>query len=240
MVLKNAAQCYLGADLVKKIYLGSKLVYTYMTPAPPVVSEESMLGSNSAETYTEGSTSWGQLTLSAGCTTSKDGIEIQNSQTYVSASTSGLSYPMTFEFKGRIDDACYRPQGSNPGMLFGFGASANSWFNCVTCYATSDQGITIDSVLTRGKIKTGVKPKYAHIIVVINSSAALTLYINGTNNAWTASADSATRANKTYIYNGEGSGRFIGAINTMRWWNSALSMTEIEELFASDDDNYVL
>ncbi len=68
----------------------------------------------------------------------------------------------------------------------------------------------------------------------------LTMYMNGANNIWTANSNWAIRAEKTYIYNGQGEGRFVGAINTMRWWDTALSKMEIEELFSLDDDNYTL
>ena len=97
MILKYAKSVMLGSKQVKKIYLGSKLVYTYM-PAAPKVSEDTIAGDNQASSYVDGSTTWGDLTLSKGCTTSSDGVEIQKEQTYVSVNTSGMSYPMTFEF----------------------------------------------------------------------------------------------------------------------------------------------
>lgn len=239
MVLKNAKGCYWGESLVKKIYLGAKLVYTYIVASPPVVSEENMQGSNAAETYVEGSTTWGDLTLSSGCDISKDGVEVQNEQTYLSAEILDLSYPMSFEFKGRIDDKCYNAQAYNPGMLFGLSPTENSWATGITCYATTDYGIIIDTTgaMTICTYKT---PTYVHIVIVVNSSGKLTMYMNGINNVWTANANSATMSEKKYIYNGQGDGRFVGAINTMRWWDVALSTTEIEELFSLDDDNYTL
>lgn len=239
MVLKDAPSVYLGSNTVKKIYLGSKLVYSNVTPAPPVVAEESMMSSNDAESYEAGSTSWGSLTLSSGCKVSKDGIEIQSDETYVSAAVSGLSYPMTFEFKGRIDSECYRAQTNCPGMIFGLAPIQDDWGNGVTCYATSDYGIIIDTAVAMA-ITTSVTSTYVHIIVVIDSSGALTMYINGRSNSWTLASCAATTANKTYIYNGQGVGRFVGSINTMRWWDTAISTTEIDELFASDDDKYTL
>lgn len=90
------------------------------------------------------------------------------------------------------------------------------------------------------KICTYKTPNYAHIILVVNSSGTLTMYINGINNTWTTTSDSAIMSEKKYIYNGEGLGRFIGAINTMRWWDVALTTEEITELFSSDDSNYTL
>ena len=239
MVLKNAKACYWGANLVKKIYLGAKLVYTYITSAPPVVSEENMIGSNSAETYVEGSTTWGDLTLSSGCNISKDGVEIQNEETYLSSEISGVSYPMSFEFKGRVDDASYKAQANNPGMLFGLSPTENTWATGITCYSTTDYGIIIDTIGAM-TIKTYKTPTYVHIVLVVNSTGKLTMYMNGVNNTWTANANSAIRAEKKYMYNGQGDGRFVGAINTMRCWDVALSTQEVEELFSLDDDDYTL
>lgn len=239
MVLKDAKNTFLGSNLVKKIYLGAKLVYTYITSSPPVVSEENMHSSNSAEIYEEGSETWGDLTLSSGCEVSKDGIEIQNEETYVSAEIEGISYPMSFEFKGRIDSEGYKLQYDNPAMLFGLSPEQNTWGTGITCYATTDYGIIIDTTgaMTICTYKT---PTYVHIVLVVDSSGNLTMYMNGIENTWNASANYAIMAEKTYIYNGQGLGRFIGAINTMRWWDVALSKNEIKELFSADSDEYIL
>ena len=239
MVLKEAKSVFLGANTVKKIYLGDKLVYSYITSAPPIVAEDNMMGSNSAESYEEGSTSWGDLTLSSGCTVSQDGIEIQSEETYLSSNISGISYPMTFEFKGRVDSGCYRSQANGPGMLFGLGPTQNNWGDGITCYATTDYGIIVDTTSAM-TIVTNKTPTYVHIVLIVDSSGNLTMYLNGINNYWTAGYNNATRSNKTYIYNGQGIGRFIGAINTMRWWDTALSTTEIEELFSKDSSEYTL
>lgn len=239
MILKDASSVFFGSNTAKKIYLGSKLVYSNITPAPPVVSEDNMVGSNSAESYEEGSISWGDFTLSAGCSVSKDGIEIQGEETYISASISGVSYPMTFEFKGRIDSECYRAQANGPGMIFGMGPIQNEWGSGLTCYATTDYGIIVDTNAAM-QIVTNKMPTYAHIILVIDSLGNVTMYLNGISNSWTLSSCSSSTSNKIYIYNGEGVGRFIGAINIMRWWNTAISTSNIEELFASDDSNYTL
>jgi hypothetical protein len=66
------------------------------------------------------------------------------------------------------------------------------------------------------------------------------MYMNGINNTWTANSNSAIMSEKTYIYNGQGDGRFVGAINTMRWWDVALSEEEIRRLFSEDSDEYIL
>ncbi len=239
MILKNAKNVYFGEKLIKKIYLGAKLVYTYITSSPPVVSEENMMASNSAETYEEGSKTWGELTLSSGCSVSEDGIEIQNEETYVSAEISGVSYPMSFEFKGRLDETSYKAQAYNPAMLFGLSPEQDTWATGITCYATTDYGIIIDTTgaMTICTYKT---PNYVHIILVVDDYGDLTMYMNGIGNTWTANANSAIMAEKTYIYNGQGEGRFVGAINTMRWWNTALTTEEVEELFSLDDNDYTL
>lgn len=239
MILKDASKVYLGTNVIKRIYLGENLVYSYVTPAPPIVSEENMAGNNAAESYEEGSTSWGDFTLSSGCEVSKDGIEIQSDETYLSSSISGISYPMTFEFKGRVDSECYRAQANGPGMLFGLGPTQNNWGDGITCYSTTDYGIIIDTTGAM-TIITHVTPTYVHIVLVVDSSGNLKMYLNGISNLWTASYNNATRSNKTYIYNGQGIGRFVGAINIMRWWDTALTTTEIEELFSLDSSDYTL
>ena len=239
MILKDAKNVYFGSNLVKKIYQGAKLVYTYITSSPPVVSGDNMIGANSAETYEEGSNSWGDLTLSAGCPVSQDGIEFQSEETYLSSTISGVSYPMTFEWKGRVDSGCYRPQANGPGMLFGLGPTQNNWGDGITCYSTTDYGIIIDTTGAM-TIVTNKTPTYVHIVLVVNSSGNLTMYFNGVGNTWTANSNSAITSNKTYIYNGQGVGRFVGAINTMRWWDTALSTDEVTALFSLDGSEYVL
>lgn len=109
----------------------------------------------------------------------------------------------------------------------------------ITCYATTDYGIIIDTIGAM-TIVTNKTPTYVHIVIVVNSSGNLTMYFNGIENIWTADSNSAITSNKTYIYNGQGIGRFIGAINTMRWWDTALTVTEIEELFSLDSSDYTL
>ena len=239
MILKEAKSVYYCTNAVKKIYLGDTLVYTYVASAPPVVSEETMTGSSTAESYEEGSTSWGTLTLSAGCNVSQDGIEIQDEETYVSASISGMSYPMTFEFKGRTDSSCYKAQANNPGMLFGLGPTQDNWGDGITCYSTTEYGIIIDTTGAMS-IVTGETPTHVHIVLVLNRSGALTMYMNGIGNSWTCGANRATRSTKTYIFNGQGAGRFVGAINTMRWWSTALSADEITQLFSKDSADYII
>lgn len=146
---------------------------------------------------------------------------------------------MTFEFKGRLDDGCYRAQDNSPGMLFGLSPTQNEWGVGIACYATTDYGIIIDttSAMTICTYKT---PTYVHIVLVIDDSGDMTMYMNGIANSWSANGNSGTMAEKTYVYNGEGAGRFVGAINTMRWWDVALSTSEVEELFSKDSGDYTL
>ena len=237
MILNKAKKVFLGDEQIKKIYCGPELVYSYITSIPPSVSEESLSGSSTADNYVEGSTQWGDLQLSSGCTISEDGIEIQDQETYLSSKITGMSYPMTFEFKGRLDPDCYRAQAYNPGMLFGLSPTQNGWGNGITCYSTTDYGIIIDTT-SEMRIVTYAQPTYVHIIFTINRSGTLTFYLNGINNTWTAMTDRGTRAQKNYIYNGQGNGRFVGAINTMRWWTKQLSKNEIAELFSQDSEEY--
>lgn len=239
MILKEAINCYYGTNKIKKIYLGNSIVYYVVSPSPPMFSKEEIIGSSSTESYEEGSITWGDLTLSVGYQTSNDGIEMQSEETYVSAKISGLSYPMSFEWKGRIDSSCYKTQVNHPGMLFGFGATKNGWGDGVTCYSTTDYGIIIDTTSAMS-ITTYATPTYAHIVVTINSSGNLTMYLNGIDNIWTCSSNTATKSNKNYIFNGEGIGRFVDAINTMRWWDIELSTIDIAKLFSSDENNYSL
>lgn len=206
-------------------------------PAAPEVSEDTMSGDNQASSYEDGATTWGDLTLSKGCTTSEDGVEIQNDQTYVSANISGMSYPMTFEFKGRVDSGSYKLQASSPGMLFGMSPTQDSWGDGITCYSTTDYGIIIDTTGAM-KITTQKTPTYVHIVLTIDNSGNLTMYLNGYSNTWTYSSDAGTTANKNYIYNGQGDGRFVGAISIMRWWTSQLSSDDIQKLFENDSSEY--
>lgn len=239
MIFKNAKTIYYNGIKRKRIYLGNKLIYASITPPPPTVSESDIVGQSSAEDYVDGSTSWGNLTLSSGCSTSKDGIEIQGEETYISSRISNLSYPMSFEFKGRIDSSCYKAQANNPGMIFGIGPTRNGWGDGITCYSTTEYGIIIDT--TRAMtIVTNKTPNYAHIIFKVNSSGKLTMYLNGINNSWTTNSNSAITSRKSYIFNGQGAGRFIGAINTMRWWDIELSTSDIETLFSKDSSEYSL
>ena len=239
MILKDAENCYYDGKQLKKIYLGKILVYSLVTPPSPPVSESDMVGSSTADSYESGSTTWGDLNLSTGCEISKDGIEIQNDETYISTQLSGLSYPVSFEWKGRIDSSCYKAQANNPGMIFGFGPTQNGWGDGVTCYSTTDYGIIIDTVGAMS-ITTYKMPAYAHIVITINSSGVLTMYLNGINNTWSCGSNDAITSNKNYVFNGQGVGRFIGAINTIRWWDVSLSIDDITELFSSDSDDYDL
>ena len=239
MKLTVAKRILLGSTQIKKIYHGATLVYSWVT-IPPSVSEETVSNTATANTYEEGSTTWGDLTLSAGCTLSEDGLEMQSEETYLSTTIDTITYPMTFEFKGRIDSACYKTQANHPGMLFGIGPTQNGWGDGITCYSTTDYGIIFDTTGAM-TITTNVTPTYAHIVFTVNSSGILTVYINGIDNTWsTSSTNSAITSAKTYIYNGEGTGRFVGAINCLRVWNNQLSTDEITKLFADDDEKYTL
>lgn len=239
MKISSIQSILLGSTQIKKIYHGSALVYSWVT-IPPTVSEETVSNFADASTYEEGSTTWGDITLSSGCDLSEDGLEIQNEETYLSTTIDTITYPLTFEFKGRVDDECYKAQANNPGMLFGIGPTQDGWGDGITCFSTTDYGIIIDTTgaMTICTYKT---PEYCHIVLVVNSSGILTMYMNGIENSWTTSStNSAITSEKTYIYNGQGLGRFVGAISCLRTWNNELSTDEIELLFADDDSKYTL
>lgn len=239
MKLSLAKQILFGSYQVKKIYHGSNLVYSWISLLP-TVSEETVSNFADANEYVEGDTTWGDITLSSGCTISEDGLEMQNEETYMSTTIDIITYPLTFEFKCRIDSECYKAQANNPGMLFGIGPTQNGWGDGITCFSTTDYGIIIDT--TRAMtITTYTMPEYCHIVLTVNSSGILALYINGANNSWTVSStNSAIMSAKTYIYNGQGLGRFVGAISCLRIWNNELSTDEIETLFKEDDSKYTI
>ncbi len=238
MKLSACRRILLGTSVVKKIYHGTALVYSWVSLAP-AVSDDTMANAATADDYQEGATTWGDITLSAGCSLSEDGLEFQNEETYVSTIVDTFTYPFTFEFKGRIDSSCYKAQANGPGMLFGIGASRDGWGDGITCYATTDYGIILDT-RTAMTVVTNVTPEYCHLVLTVDASAAITLYINGIGNTWTStSADSAVTSSKSYIFNGEGVGRFAGAISRLRVWNSLLTADEIGKLFADDDSRYV-
>ena len=150
-----------------------------------------------------------------------------------------ITYPFTFEFKGRVDSSSYRNQANNPGMLFGLGPTRNGWGDGITCYSTTDHGIIIDTTGAM-KIVTNKTPEYVHIVLTVNSSGTLMMYMNGVGNTWTATSDSAITSSKSYIFNGQGVGRFVGAVSILRVWNSLLSDEDIINLFKDDDSKYLL
>lgn len=75
MKLIVAKRILLGSAQIKKIYHGATLVYSWVT-IPPSVSEDTVSNTATADTYEEGSTTWGDITLSAGCSLSEDGLEM--------------------------------------------------------------------------------------------------------------------------------------------------------------------
>lgn len=238
MKILEASKIKFQGQNIEKCYLGRDLVYSWVS-IPPKVSEETISNSATAESYDEGSTNWGDIVLSSGCSLSEDGLEIQNEETYISSMIDTVTYPFTFEFKGRVDSSSYRNQANNPGMLFGLGPTRNGWGDGITCYSTTDYGIIIDTTGAM-KIVTNKTPEYVHIVLTVDSSGTMKMYMNGVGNTWTASSDSAITSSKSYIFNGQGVGRFVGAISILRIWNSLLSDEEINKLFKDDDSKYSL
>ena len=188
---------------------------------------------SSGKTWTDSINSKVITFSSAPSSKTDDGIELTSSITFTSASLSslGLSYPCTFEWLGRIDGAF---SNSAPGHVFGLSNSSGSWSG-ICCYSkTSSNGIQLDvgssGTITSGVYTTGIE---YHIIVTVNSSKTTTLYVNSTTSSGTTSY-SQGYANKYYLYNNEGNGRFYGAIQRMCLWNKCLSSTEIETLFTEE------
>lgn len=167
---------------------------------------------------------------SAPSSKSDDGIELTSSIMFTSESLSslGLSYPCSFEWVGRIDGAF---SNSSPGNIFGLSNVSGSWSG-ICCYSKSNSnGIQLDiggsGTIISGVYSTGIE---YHILVTVNSSKTTTLYVNSTTAKGTTTKSNGY-ANKYYLYNNEGSGRFVGAIQRMCLWNKCLSSDEIEALF---------
>lgn len=188
---------------------------------------------SSGKTWTDSVNSKVITFSSAPSSKTDDGIELTNSITFTSASLSslGLSYPCTFEWLGRIDGTF---SNSAPGHVFGLSNSSGGWAG-VCCYSkTSSNGIQLD-IGSSGTITSKVYTQGIeyHIIVTVNSSKTTTLYVNSTTAKGTTTKSNGY-ANKYYLYNNEGSGRFYGAIQRMCLWNKCLSSTEIEALFTEE------
>lgn len=231
----NAEKLYWNGVQASKVYLGTNRVYLFSEPVPDV-SPEDMAGNSTVDSYEEGSTDWGDLTLSDGVAVSEDGLEIQGGQTYASAADDSITYPMTLEFKGRVDSY----DSSNPPMLWGMGITVDTWgAGCVCSYAHSNYGVIVDSNGSSRRIITQKTPEYVHAVFRIDAQGIPVLFLNGFDHSWTFAADNATRGPKTYFYNGEGKGRFVGAISVMRWWGVALTNAEVRELFANDGEQYM-
>lgn len=179
------------------------------------------------------------ITLSSSAAKSADGLEFTSSRTFSSASLSSLSlsYPCTLEWKGRIDSSCF--SDSSPANIFGLSNSNGGWSG-ICCYSKNTNGIQLD-IGSSGTVKSYINGEGTyHIVVVISSSGIATLYVNDVSaSASQSSANTQSRCNKTYLYNTEGSGRFVGAISAMRLWNKALSDSELEELFSEETDGKI-
>lgn len=174
------------------------------------------------------------ITLSSSASKTADGIEFSSSRTFSSASLSSLSlsYPCTLEWQGRIDSSCF--SDSAPANIFGFSNSDGGWAG-ICCYSKSSNGIQLD-IGSSGTVKSSISGAGTyHIVVTISSNGITTLYVNDASSSFAqSSANTQSKCNKTYLYNTEGSNRFVGAISSIRLWNKALSSDELEELFTEE------
>lgn len=196
---------------------------------------DSLLFNWDSSDFTSGDTSWkdrissSELTISAGATTSDDGVEFTSSNSFVSDNLGiDTAYPLTFEWIGRLDSF-------NTGMMWGLGQVSGSWNYAVTMYSKATDCIIDNGATTTGITSTGL----LHMVIVFTSSTAWTLYytqggsISGTPTSVSGTTSFSTY-NKNYLYNNEGNNRFVGAVTAMRIWNKTLSSTEISTLFTEE------
>lgn len=171
------------------------------------------------------------ITLSSSSSSSSDGVEFTSSITFASATLSslGITYPMTFEWIGRIDSNCIK--NTRPGMLFGLGSTSGSWYGLCLYAKSSPNGLSLDkgfiNAITTSVYSAGIH----HIIMTLDSSGNVTLYVDSATAKGTTTYNTYTKASKNYLYNNEGSGRFVGAISNMRIWNRQLDSSEIVTLY---------
>lgn len=180
------------------------------------------------------------LTLSSSPTKSDDGIEFTSSITFSSNSLASLSlsYPISFEWIGRIDTKSI--SNNSPGNLFCLSNNNGNWSG-ICCYSkSSSNGIQLD-IGSSGTVVSGVYDSgIHHILVIINSSGVTTLYIDSaTQKGSQSSSNTNSKVAKTYLYNTEGSNRFVGAISSMRIWNKELTSDEINAIFSAKTDGDV-
>lgn len=204
--------------------------------------------------YQSGQSTWadsvGNLLLRFTSTpsVSGDGIEMNASITFQSDSISGLglSDTLSLEWIGRIDAASF--DNNSPGHIFGYGPTAGQYNESVHCYSkSSPNGIQIDAdssdTCTSGVYNTGRHHiiltqymsgnwvRYAHLEFWVDGSQRDTYQDTLIDN------NDALRNDKNYIYNNEGVGRFVGAVEAIRLWNRQLSDDEIAQAFTEVPDD---
>lgn len=185
-----------------------------------------------ASDFSSGGTSWSDnvssksLTLSSAATKDSDGIKFNSSTTFCSALLYSLylSYPMTFEWFGRIDSM-------NGGDLFSLSVTADS-ADAISCFANGSGG-GIQLSIGTDVIQSNVTASgYHHIVFTVNSSGIVSLYVDSASPKGSQSASNYYgRQNKYYLYNTVGDNRFVGSISFMRAWEKELTESEISTLF---------
>lgn len=184
------------------------------------------------------------ITFSSSASKNEYGISQSrsNSDYWYSESLSSLSLSntRTYEWYGYINSNCY--SSTYPGMIFGASASRNSWAGvCVYAQSSTSYGIQVNLVgSSRTLINSKVTTSGWHHMLITTSGTTVNLYLDSPDVLGTGTG-SSTYLNKTYsyIYNGEGSGRFDGSINRIRIWNRVLNSTEIEAVYNGETDSGV-
>lgn len=220
---------------------------------------DSLLANWDSDTFTPGTT-WRDsvsnkaINFTSSCSKSIDGIELSQSVTFSSESLSSfsLTFPFTIQWIGRIDSQSFN--NTYPGNILGMGEDNNAWDNSLCLYSKlSPSGIQLDAdssgTITSGIYTTNIE--YNIVVTVSERSSyfeedTITLYINSASSVgsasytrWDGNGNPAISASKNYIYNGEGNGRFDGAIQSIRIWNKCLSSSEIQTIYTKLQDKRV-
>lgn len=199
-----------------------------------------------AEKFTSGSKTWTDsvagknITFSAAASTDENGIsQSRTSSNYwqtESLSSIGLGTAKTIEWYGYINSSCY--SSSTPGMIIGASQTVNGWSGIgVWAQSSSSYGLQLNIVSTsRILVNSKITSTGFHHILLVCSDSTCTYYVDSDEAIGVGSAtNTAVSMGYTYLYNGEGSGRFDGSINRIRVWNRALNSNEVTAVMGNKD-----